>query len=1341
MKKRKGFALLLSLIMVVGLFPMTAFAGGGIMPDENGFLISGGMLLEYTGNAEEIVIPETVTDIVSGFKNKTKIVKVTIPKTVKNIGQDAFSGCSGLKEVVFGSGSTLENIEKNAFKSCTSLKEIDLPDSVKKIGVGAFASMGYKFTSFKIPAGVTELGTTGRDVFSGSNSLAAIDAASDNEIYESYDGAVYKKAEKSIYFCPPGRTGAVNIKPGTEVIGQSAFNNGSNRIGPDYVNIPDTVTSIADSAFENSCLISITVPGSVKTIGTKAFYNSKLQSLVLGNGVEVVGNRAFETCYSLTGAVIPESVISIGSKVFYDRDSKFQGVRFESDSTVIPDDILEYGIASVVSGKEPSTAKEYFDKMAVKSGNKLTWLDDTGYKKGDNISLNETDCNLYIEATKQLSATVSPSDTTFAAVTWYSDNTNIATVSNTGLVTAVRQGEANIVARTADGIKAICTVHVTKDPSLSDFKINSEGLITGYIGEDTNITVPETVNGSTVTGIAEEAFKGVNFESAVIPGHIKNIGNSAFEDCEHLTQITLSEGIENIGNKAFYKCSALKSVNIPASVTAVGSSAFYGCKELSNVVWNADVAEVPEKAFASCTTLANFAFNDKVTAVGKEAFSNAGLTDVTLPVNLQKIKEGAFASTPLTTVTLPEGTLTVDKFAFHNCRELSDMKIPASVRKLGKNYVQDMFQEGQNDTGADKMVRIDVDADNEVYKSVNGLLYSKDGSIFHFCPRALREAEVQEGVTTIDDYAFFMCFKLEKVKLPSTLKTVKSNAFHYDEEITEMVLPEGLERIEQGAFWHMEKWLPKIPSTVTYIGSHAFAESGGDAFPENRNEIITVPNGITEILEFTFYGTNMNGIVLPDTVKKIERSAINVAEMEHVYFPSGITEIGNEACALWKNITYVTLPEAIEKLGDKALIGSKWYPEKYVLGGLFIPSSIQSIGNKIVENNNADVIIFSDAANGAVKDYADANSLRFIQFNTEKAENIDIIVEDVQNLTRKGDDTSSIKAVIEDRSGAADIKSSIENKYKDIKNVYSVGLNMSRNGKAYNGSGKITLSVGISAEQAALNNLHFVQIADGDTKELTFTRLGKRIFVQADANGTYALISGELKNNSSESEPRSTGSSSSSNQSNQGKLSDKEVINSDKPDTKNENNNSTTTSFNDVRPGAWYAEGVSYTINKGLMKGVGNGEFAPSAPTTRAMIVTMLHRLDGSPNSLNNKFSDIPAGSWYSEPVNWAAANGIVTGTTKDVFSPNAELSREQLAVVLYRYANYKGKVSGDKKASQLNYADSAKVSAYAYEAMCWMSANNIINGVDGNRLEPQGNASRAQIATILMRFCKLMGE
>ena len=111
------------------------------------------------------------------------------------------------------------------------------------------------------------------------------------------------------------------------------------------------------------------------------------------------------------------------------------------------------------------------------------------------------------------------------------------------------------------------------------------------------------------------------------------------------------------------------------------------------------------------------------------------------------------------------------------------------------------------------------------------------------------------------------------------------------------------------------------------------------------SEIITVPDGLTEILEFTFYGTNMNGIVLPDTVTKIERSAINIAEMEHVYLPSGITEIGNEACALWKNITYVTLPKSIEKLGDKVFIGSKWYPEKYVLGGLFIPSSVQSIGS------------------------------------------------------------------------------------------------------------------------------------------------------------------------------------------------------------------------------------------------------------------------------------------------------------------------------------------------------------------------------------------------------------
>ncbi len=1328
MKKRKGLALLLSLAMIVGLLPMTAFADGGIMPDENGFLISGGMLLEYTGNAEEVVIPDTVTDIVAGFKNNAKIVKVTIPKTVKTIGQNVFSGCSALKEVVFQTDSALKNIGNNAFKGCTQLKEIKLPDSVESIGTGAFASMGYKFKTFKIPAGVTKLGTTGKDVFSGSNALSVIDVSSENQTYESYDGVIYKKADKSVYFCPPGRTGSVSIKAGTETIGENAFNNGSGKIGPDYVDIPDTVTSIANGAFENSRLISITIPGNVKTIGTKAFYNSQLQSLVLENGIESIGDRAFETCYSLTGAVIPASVTSIGNKTFEDRGSKFQCVRFESDNTVIPENILEHYIASVVSGKDPSTAKQYFDKMAAKPGNKLTWLDDSGYKKGDNIYLNKNDCDLYIEATEQLTATVNPAETSFPAVTWYSNNTNVATVSKNGLVTAIKQGEASITARTIDGIKATCIVHVIKDPSVSDFKINAEGLITGYIGEDKNITIPETVNGSAVKGIAQEAFKGSDLESAVVPGHVKTVGNSAFEDCEHLTQITLSEGIETIGNKAFYGCSVLKSVDIPGSVTAVGTRAFYGCKELNNVFWNANVAEIPEQAFASCTSLTNFKFNDKVTSIGKDAFSGAKFSNIELPVNLKHIKEGAFASTQLTTVALPEGTLTVDKFAFRNCRSLLNMKIPASVEKLGKDYVQDMFQEGQNDTGADQMTRIDVDVNNKIYKSVDGLLYSKDGSIFYFCPRALKEVKVDEGVTTIDDYAFFMCFKLEKVKLPSTLKTVKSNAFHYDEEISEMILPEGLERIEQGAFWHTEKWIPKIPSTVTYIASYAFAESGGDAFPENKNEIITVPDGISEILEFTFYGTNMNGIVLPETVTKIERSAINVAEMEHVYLPSGITEIGNEACALWKNITYVTLPKSIRKLGDKALIGSTWYPEKYILGGLFIPSSIQSIGNKILENNNADVIIFSDAATGVVKDYADANNLRFIQFSTEKAANIDIIVENVQNLTAKNDDTSSIKAVIEDRSEDADIKSIIEKKYKDIKNGYLVALDMSKNDKAYVGSGKITLSIGIPKDLQASKNLHFMQIVNGAAKELEFTRLGNRIFAQADPNGVYSLISGNSLSGSS------SGSGGSSYSGNQGKLPDK-------PDNNNENNNSNITQFKDIKPGAWYAEGISYMVKKGLMKGVGDGKFAPDAATTRAVIVTMLHRLEGSPKALNNKFSDIVSGSWYNESVNWAADNGIVSGTSKDMFSPHSKLNREQLATILYRYAKYKGKVSSDFKVYQLNYTDSAKVSSYAYEAMCWMSMNNIIKGVDGNRLDPQGNVSRVQIATILMRFCKLIGE
>lgn len=176
--------------------------------------------------------------------------------------------------------------------------------------------------------------------------------------------------------------------------------------------------------------------------------------------------------------------------------------------------------------------------------------------------------------------------------------------------------------------------------------------------------------------------------------------------------------------------------------------------------------------------------------------------------------------------------------------------------------------------------------------------------------------------------------------------------------------------------------------------------------------------------------------------------------------------------------------------------------------------------------------------------------------------------------------------------------------------------------------------------------------------------------------------------------------------------------------------------FSDVRIADWFYNDVKYVYEKGMMAGTAADVFAPNATTTRAMIVTILYRLEGSPAVTGTSaFVDVPAGQWYTDAVNWAAANQIVKGTSATTFAPNDSITREQMAAILYRYAQYKG-YDVTKKADLSGYSDNSQVSAYAKDALAWANAAKLINGVTNTTLAPQGNATRAQVSAILHRFC-----
>ena len=176
--------------------------------------------------------------------------------------------------------------------------------------------------------------------------------------------------------------------------------------------------------------------------------------------------------------------------------------------------------------------------------------------------------------------------------------------------------------------------------------------------------------------------------------------------------------------------------------------------------------------------------------------------------------------------------------------------------------------------------------------------------------------------------------------------------------------------------------------------------------------------------------------------------------------------------------------------------------------------------------------------------------------------------------------------------------------------------------------------------------------------------------------------------------------------------------------------------FTDVSTSDWFYDDVAFVYENGLFSGTDSRSFSPNASMTRAMLVTVLYRLEGEPTVTGrSSFTDVRSGAYYEKAVIWAAANGIVTGTDSTSFSPGAKVTREQLAAILYRYAQYR-KLDTDASAKLNSFTDADSVSAYASEALGWAVSEGLINGASG-KLMPKGDATRAQVAAILHRFVK----
>ena len=541
---------------------------------------------------------------------------------------------------------------------------------------------------------------------------------------------------------------------------------------------------------------------------------------------------------------------------------------------------------------------------------------------------------------------------------------------------------------------------------------------------------------------------------------------------------------------------------------------------------------------------------------------------------------------------------------------------------------------------------------------------------------AVTAVTLPEGITDIGDNAFFFC-PIAEIKFPSTLKTIGDNAFGFA-KVAEIVLPDGVETVGEEAFANSAVTKMVLPESVTAIGKAAF-------------------NGCTKLV----------GIMIPSAVTVIEDNLFHAcSSLEYVSLPGGITSIGMYAFSGCSSLANITIPDSVSYIGDHA------FSSCYGLTDVRLPASLSDTGICVFGYMDLDRIIVPDTATGI-----DGATLAYIKSLGElviSADNPNYVIED--GILYNGDKSVIIYCLDREITSVTlgdGIVAVGDYAFNDVASLKSVILNdglKTIGVEAFRNTSINSVRVPAGVESigdaafAYCENANVILVAGAETA------VGESAFILTEPKGfLYAHEGSSAQDSLVESGEGRTFVSV-----------DNEL------------------GYLDVTASKWSYAGIDFAVNNGLFRGMSTMYFMPEVKMNRAMLVTVLHRLEGEPAASEEyelPFTDVDEKGYYYEALRWAAENGIINGTSETTFSPSDYITREQMVTVLYRYAG----AAAAEDATLDAFVDGEDVSAYAVDAMKWAVAEGIITGMgaaDALSIAPKGEATRAQVATIFQRFC-----
>ena len=433
--------------------------------------------------------------------------------------------------------------------------------------------------------------------------------------------------------------------------------------------------------------------------------------------------------------------------------------------------------------------------------------------------------------------------------------------------------------------------------------------------------------------IGDEAFYFCDLRDIVIPDSVKTIGTWAFTSNENLVSVVLPNELEIISEGLFHGCVTLESITIPNSVTIIGDNAFASCINLKNADIPAGVTEIGFHAFAECFELREVILPEGITSISGGAFSGCAIEEITIPDGVTEIGEGAFSGTQITSLVIPSNVSYIGHSAFQGCELLSDVTILSETLEFGYSVFQDC-------TG---LLSVDIKEGTATIAS----------STFENCT-SLMNITLPSTLKTIEGYAFRNCKAVERVNIPSvemwcnlvlknqdyglesTVSPLSYGANLYVDDVllTDVIVPDSITEIREFAFYGCESITSiRIPGSVTKIGQYAFT------YCSNLEEV-ELCDGIQSIETYAFYDCiNLLRITLPDSISNIgECSFRNCASLEEVHIPTGVTAIEKMTFRDCESIQTVLFHDEITSIGEAAFWGC------HQLDNVNLPTKLVTLG-------------------------------------------------------------------------------------------------------------------------------------------------------------------------------------------------------------------------------------------------------------------------------------------------------------------------------------------------------------------------------------------------------------